>query len=162
LFSNKAEHGMQLKSYTDYSLRVLIYLGLHPERLVTIAEVAGVFRISRNHLMKVAQKLAACGYIRSVPGKKGGMALGHPPQLINVGEVVRRMEAQFNLVECFDADRNTCCLVSVCTLGHVLREATNRFLESLDRYTLEDLLKNRSTLMSRTTRAGSGVGLGRL
>lgn len=154
---------MQLKSYTDYSLRVLIYLGLHPERLVTIAEIAEVFGISRNHLMKVAQKLAACGYIRSVPGKKGGLTLGHAPQAINLGEVFRRMEGQFNLVECFDADRNTCCLVSVCTLGHLLREAMNQFLGSLDRYTLEDLLQNRSVLASRTALTGPrGIRPGRI
>jgi Rrf2 family nitric oxide-sensitive transcriptional repressor len=149
---------MQLKSYTDYSLRVLIYLGLNPQRLVTIAEVAGVFCISRNHLMKVAQQLSASGYIRSVPGKKGGMTLAHPPEAINLGEVVRRMEGNFNVVECFNVDHNTCCIVPACTLKYILREALNRFLENLDRYTLKDLLKNRGSLVDLTASRGSHAG----
>ena len=146
-----ASKHMQLKSYTDYSLRVLIYLGLHPERLVTIGEIAAVFRISRNHLMKVSQGLAALGCLRSVPGKKGGLALARAPQEINLGSVVRRMEGNFEIVECFNPESNSCRILPGCALRGILGEAMNGFLHFLDRYTLEDLLTNRGVLGGLTS-----------
>ncbi len=146
---------MQLTSYTDYSLRILLYLGINPDRLVTIAEVARVFGISRNHLMKVAQKLSLCGYVRSVPGKNGGMALASAPETINLGEVVRRMESGFDVVECFNASKNTCCIQPACLLQGVFRQAMEQFLATLDRYTLQDILKNREVLVRLTTAADS-------
>jgi len=141
---------MQLKSYTDYSLRTLIYLALNPERLVTIAEVAHVFGLSRNHLMKVAQQLANCGYVRSVPGKNGGMALARSPEAINVGDVVRRMESGFEVVECFSPRKSSCCIQPACFLKGIFREAMEQFLASLDRYTLGDVLINREVLARLT------------
>jgi Rrf2 family transcriptional regulator, nitric oxide-sensitive transcriptional repressor len=148
------EEIMQLKRYTDYSLRTLIYLGLHPDRLVTIAEVAESFRISRNHLMKVVQSLTAFGYIQSVPGKRGGLSLRHAPESINLGDVVRRMEGSFNVVECFDPRKSSCCIMPSCTLKGILEEALSRFLESLDAYTLQDLLQNRASLFALATADG--------
>jgi Rrf2 family nitric oxide-sensitive transcriptional repressor len=148
---------MQLKSYTDYALRVLLYLGIHPDRLVTIAEVAGVFGISRNHLMKVAQKLSVCGFVRSVPGKKGGMALARAPEAINLGEVVRKMESDFDLVECFRGQKNGCCIQPACLLQGVFRQATEQFLAALDRYTLRDILANREALSGLVASAAATV-----
>jgi Rrf2 family nitric oxide-sensitive transcriptional repressor len=141
---------MQLKSYTDYSLRILIYLGLHGERMVTIAEVAEKFNISKNHLMKVAQRLSACGYVRSTPGKHGGMRLGRAPQEIRLGDVVRSMEGGFDLVECLREGESNCCIFPACHLKGILNDAMRQFLQSLDRYTLEDLLQNRAELLRLT------------
>lgn len=137
---------MHIKRYTDYSLRVLIYLGLHPERIVTIAEIAKAFRISKNHLMKVAQNLVAKGFIRSLKGKAGGLSLARAPEGISIGDVVRRMEADFELVECL-GDHNTCLILPACKLKPILFEAGQRFLETLDPYTLADVLTNRSVLI---------------
>lgn len=131
---------MHLKSYTDYSLRILIYLGVHTDRTVTIGEVAEAFQISRNHLMKVAQQLAALGYVRSTPGPKGGMSLARPPQEINVGEVIRRMENNFHIVECFDVANDCCYLSPNCRLKGVIGDALKLFLGSLEQYTLKDIL----------------------
>lgn len=137
---------MHLKRYTDFSLRVLIYLGLHCDRLVTIAEIASAFDISRNHLMKVAQSLAAFGFVRSVPGKNGGLALARNPADIRLGHVIRQMEGDFDMVECFNPDENTCRILPVCGLKPLLHDATERFLESLDHYTVQDLLKRKGAL----------------
>ena len=137
---------MQLKRYTDFSLRVLIYLGLHRDRRVTIAEIAKAFDISRNHLMKVAQSLTAFGFLHSVPGKKGGLALAREPEAINLGQVVRQMEGNFDIVECFNLPENRCRILPACTLKALLADATECFLQRLDRHTVQDLLKHEGAL----------------
>lgn len=131
---------MQLTNFTDYSLRVLMFLGLHPERLVTITEIARAFDISQNHLMKVVNYLAVEGLIKSVRGKTGGITLAKDPASIRIGDVVRLTEAHFNLVECFDANARHCCIVPVCSLRHLLQDGLEQFFAVLDRRTLADLL----------------------
>ena len=133
---------MQLTRYTDYSLRVLIYLGVNPGRLVTISEIADSYSISGNHLMKIVNKLGIWGYIRTVRGKNGGIRLAFDPKDINIGEVVRKTEDRFDLAECFNPESNACPLVSCCSLTHVLREGVKSFFSVLDKYTLADMLAN--------------------
>ncbi len=141
---------MHLKRYTDYSLRVLIYLGTQPERLVTISEIAEAFSISKNHLMKVAKDLVAQGFVRSVKGKAGGLMLALDPTQINIGQVVRRMESDFEWVECL-GNSNTCCILPACKLKPILFDAGQEFLKALDPYSLADVLMNRSVLIRLIT-----------
>ncbi len=137
---------MQFTHFTDYSLRTLIYLGALQSRLVTISEVAENYGISQSHLTKVVHQLANCGYIQTTRGKGGGMRLARLPQLINIGDVVRDMEENIDLVECFNAKNQSCPLLPACTLKSVLAEARKNFFDTLDRYTLADLLTNQSSL----------------
>ena len=137
---------MQLTLYTDYSLRVLVYLGLKGESLSTISEIARHYGISRNHLVKVVHNLAGHGYVRTSRGKGGGMRLARPPEEINIGEVVRHTEGTFNIVECFDTEGSGCPITPICKLKGVLYRATRSFLEVLDQYTLADVLKNSEEL----------------
>ncbi len=137
---------MQLKSYTDYSLRVLIYLALRRGRLVNISEIAQDYGISRNHLVKVVHNLARGGFIRTYRGKGGGIELARDPAAINVGGVVRYAEGPLRPAECFDAEKNRCVIAGACGLTAVLREASDSFLATLDRYTLADLLGKRGRL----------------
>jgi Rrf2 family protein len=137
---------MQLTAYTDYSLRVLMYLGLKGPRISSISEIAEQYGISRNHLVKVVHRLAQEGFVWSQRGRSGGIALGRPPQNIRVGDVVRRMEGEMSLVECFRSETNRCPITSVCQLKGVLAEARDHFLASLDRYTLADLLTHQQRL----------------
>jgi Rrf2 family nitric oxide-sensitive transcriptional repressor len=130
---------MQLTLYTDYSLRTLIFLAAS-QRAATIAEIAERFDVSRNHLSKVANNLVHLGYINSMQGKGGGLVLAQQPNQINIGEVIRKVEPNFNLVECFDPDHDTCPVTPVCSLKRVLSEANVAFFDVLDRYTLEDML----------------------
>lgn len=130
---------MRLTLYTDYSLRVLIYLALKPDKLVTISELADFYRISRNHLVKVVHELGLSGYIHTTRGKHGGMRLAKPAEQIVVGDVVRRTEPDFDLLECLNPNTDQCVITNVCKLKSVLGEARDTFLEELDRYTLADL-----------------------
>lgn len=130
---------MQLTKFTDYCLRVLTYLSLRSDELATVSEIAATYGASRHHLMKVAQHLSAKGYVDTVRGKKGGIRLSRKPQFINVGEVVRDCEGDFDVVECFSKVNTQCPLLPACVLRAALKEATKSFLAVLDRYTLADL-----------------------
>ncbi len=137
---------MQLTLYTDYSLRVLVYLGLKGEQLSTISEIADHYGISRNHLVKVVHNLAGHGFIRTSRGKGGGMRLARRAEDINIGDVVRHTEGNFNLVECFDVAGSGCPITPICKLKGALHKATRRFMEVLDGYTLADVLENSEEL----------------
>jgi Rrf2 family nitric oxide-sensitive transcriptional repressor len=139
---------VRLTSFSDYALRVLLYAGANDERLVTIAEISKAYRISRHHLVKVSQLLIQHGYVESARGRKGGLRLARAPGQINVGALVRQTEPDFDLVECFDRETNTCAIAPVCDLKRVLEKAQEGFLDVLDGYTLADLLENRRKLLN--------------
>lgn len=132
---------MRLTRYTDYSLRLLMYLALKPDELCTIKEIAEHYRISENHLMKIAHQLGVAGDIDTVRGRGGGLRLAKSPEAINVGAVARRAEQDSALVECFKPEANLCVLTPACVLKGVLGKAEERFYEELDQVTLADLVK---------------------
>lgn len=134
---------MRLTRYSDYSLRVLIYLAVRPQSLATIAEIALAYGISRAHVMKVVHQLGRAGYLETVRGRGGGMQLARLPEEISVGEVVRVTEGRMDLVECFDPETSQCRIGPACRLHGVLEEALDAFLATLDRYTLSDLVARR-------------------
>jgi len=137
---------MRLTVYTDYSLRALMYIALHPERRPTIAELASSYGISRSHIMKVVHQLGVAGYIVTVRGQNGGMRLARPPQEISLGEVVRRTEPDMALVPCFDPINAACVITPACKLRRALQQARSAFLAVLDDYSLADLVENRDAL----------------
>jgi Rrf2 family nitric oxide-sensitive transcriptional repressor len=134
---------MQLTRFTDYSLRVLIYLGSHPDTLATVAGIAEEYGISRHHLTRVVHQLGVKGYIETARGKGGGLRLARRPDQIRIGDVVRDMETGFELAECFRPGDTACRLLPACALKPVLAAAGRAFLSSLDRNTLADLLPAR-------------------
>lgn len=131
---------MQLTLHTDYALRVLIYLTEKGDELATITEVATFYDISRNHLVKVVHHLAGANFIQTMRGKNGGMRLARPPEEISVGDVVRKMESNFDIVECFNSENRACAVAPLCALRSVLYQAGNAFLSLLDDYTLADAI----------------------
>lgn len=131
---------MQLTRFTDYSLRVLIYLASHPHGFATVGAIASEYAISRHHLTRVVHQLGLKGYIETARGKGGGFRLARTPGHIRIGDVVRDMESSFELAECFRPGESACKLMPACALKSVLAEAGRAFLATLDRYTLADLL----------------------
>ena len=132
---------MRFTRYTDYALRVLMYLGLKGEELSTIKEIAARYGISENHLMKVVHNLGREGFIETTRGRQGGIRLARAPKEINVGDVVRKCEDDLRLVECFDPKTNSCPIADVCGLAGMIDEALAAFLKVLDKKTLADVLK---------------------
>lgn len=146
---------MRLTNFTDYSLRVLIYLGTRRDepRLTTIGDIANAYNISRNHLMKVVQHLAREGYIETARGKGGGMRLARAPERIDIGAVVRGMEEDFALAECFQDGNRNCPIIPACALPAILDRALQAFFRELDGQTLAGLLQPKAKL-ERIFRAG--------
>ncbi len=138
---------MKLTAFTDYSLRVLIYLAADPDRRATIAEIACAFDIKENHLTKVVHFLAQQGWLSTVRGKGGGLELAVPPNHIGIGQVVRQTEGPDLPAECFDRASNRCRISRACRLKGVLHEAMQALHAVLDRYTLADLVHNPQALM---------------
>jgi len=130
---------MRMTLHSDYSLRVLLALGVAEGRRGTIGAIAAQYGISRNHLMKVCHRLQQLGYIETVRGKNGGLRLARDPATIRIGDVVRDMEPDLELVECF-SDTNRCVITRACRLQHVLADGLKDFIDSLNRNTLADLL----------------------
>jgi Rrf2 family nitric oxide-sensitive transcriptional repressor len=137
---------MRLTMQTDYALRMLIQLGVHTNRLVTISETASTYHVSKNHMMKVAHRLCLEGFVVTVRGNGGGLRLAKRPSEIIIGDVVRRMETDFSLVGCFEPRCHDCRISSACLLRSALRKALRAFHETLDEYTLQDLLVTRPLL----------------
>ena len=131
---------MQLTKQTDYSLRVLMYLGVRTEKLCTIKEICAAYRLSTGHVMKIVHELGKAGYIETIRGRNGGMRLAKEPAGIKLGEFVRFSEHNVILVECFRAEGNACALTSICMLSPVLQRALDSFFAVLDEYTLQDLI----------------------
>jgi Rrf2 family nitric oxide-sensitive transcriptional repressor len=141
---------MRLTTYTDYSLRVLIYLGVQSGKLVTIKQISEHYGISNNHLLKVVHQLGLLGFIETVRGRNGGLRLARPASQIVIGDVVRKMEQDMALVECFAVEgridpNSDCRIMDACVLKGALTKALQAFLDVLDQYTLAELVapKNR-------------------
>lgn len=130
---------MRLTDYTDYTLRVLMYCASHPDRLVTISEIAGTYSISKNHLMKIVNDLGRQGTIETVRGRRGGLRMLKDPATLMLGDVVRMSEPDFRMVECFDPGTNECCISAKCGLKKVLHRGLASYFEALNEYSLADI-----------------------
>jgi Rrf2 family transcriptional regulator, nitric oxide-sensitive transcriptional repressor len=149
---------MRLATFTDHSLRVLISVALAPGGRTTIAEVARQLELAENHVVKVVHALGRLGFLANARGRGGGLRLAAPAASINVGRVVAATE-DWDMVECFDRERNTCSLAGRCRLEGVLHDAMDAFHDVLGRYTLADLASTRPPVATRVLRLvarGSG------
>ncbi len=138
---------MRLTQFSNFAVRVLMYAGLTDPRLCTVREMTRAYDVSYDHLKKAAGELCRLGYLETVRGRSGGFRLAKRPEDICIGEVIRRTERDIPLVECFDAQTNTCPLITPCQLRRALQEALAAFFGVLDRYTLADLIRAPETLM---------------
>lgn len=132
---------MRFTLHTDYGLRVLLYAAAHPDRVVTTAEIGTAYGISKHHLVRVAQSLRDGGFLELKTGRSGGLALARAPDAITIGAVVRSLEPDLRLVECFDPATSTCPIAPVCGLSAALHDAKAAFLAVLDRVSLKQALR---------------------
>lgn len=138
---------MRVTKFTDYALRVLIYLACKPGgELTTISQLAEAYSISVHHVRVVVHKLGQAGYINGTQGKGGGIELAQRPDEILIGEVIRSTEKDFFIVECFNPE-GKCAIVQACRLKHILGDALNAFIDTLDQYTLADITDNRHAII---------------
>jgi len=131
---------MRLADYTDYSLRVLMYCATYPDRRITIADLADDLALSKNHLMKIVNDLARRGLVTTTRGLGGGLRLAGDPREIRIGDIVRGSESDFRLVECFGEGLTSCTLGAACRLKSIFAGALQAYFDSLDQYTLADLV----------------------
>ncbi len=136
---------MQLTLYTDYSFRVLLYLSVNRDRLCTIAEISERCAATQNHLVKVVHNLGREGYIQTMRGRTGGIKLKKEPEQINLTEIIRCTEVNLNIAECL-REHNKCHIIDVCKIKYIFKEAQDQFIQTLDRYTIADLLKDKAQL----------------
>jgi len=139
---------MQLTLFSDYSLRVLLYLTMHRDRRVALSEISAAYGISQHHLVKVVQRLIGEGLIESARGRGGGLRIGREPAEINIADVVRLTEPHMNLVECFDTPTNTCPIDASCGLKQVLLRARAAFVKELEGHTLADFAPRAPALIN--------------
>lgn len=139
---------MRLNLQTDYALRLLMFLAVKQQQ-ASIDEIATAYGISRNHLMKVGQRLTELGYVEARRGRGGGLTLAHSPENINVGKLVRLVESTGAFVECFDPQTNQCRVTGVCGLQGALSLALGDFMARLDSYTVADLVPAPSKFQKR-------------
>jgi Rrf2 family nitric oxide-sensitive transcriptional repressor len=140
---------MRLTDYTDYSLRVLLYLAVRGAGLSTIQDISQAYGISKNHLMKVVQQLGERGWVETVRGRNGGLRIAESTRMLTVGEVVRATESDFALVSCLPdhrGDQRACVIMSQCRLRGALQAASNAFLSELDRYTIGEVAEPHAPL----------------
>lgn len=138
---------MKLTNFTDYSLRALIYIAVHSDHLCTVKEISESFDISYHHMTKVVHSLAKHDYIITKKGKNGGMSLSQSPNKLNVGDIVRTLEPNFYIVECFNTVENSCNITSICQLKHAFSDAYQAFISELNKYTLADIAINKVELL---------------
>ena len=132
---------MRLLSSTDFALRVLMRLAAEPDAVLTVEQLARQLgNLSRHHLHKVVQELAALGLVRTSRGARGGVVLIVAPSEVRLGALIRTLEAEHAMVECFRADGGCCALAAGCGLRGILNAAREAFLAALDRHTLADCL----------------------
>jgi Rrf2 family nitric oxide-sensitive transcriptional repressor len=146
---------MQLTSFSDYTLRTLIYLGLRPNQLCTIDEIAGAYGISANHLMKVVHQAAQAGDVHTIRGQHGGMRLARKPEAIKIGAVLRRTEPDLHIAPCFGSG-DACRIQPACVLQGVLGDALAAFLAVLDGTSLADLIRPKRQLAALLRLEGAG------
>ncbi|WP_342228241.1 Rrf2 family transcriptional regulator [Rickettsiella endosymbiont of Rhagonycha lignosa] len=130
---------MQLTLYSDYSLRVLLYLSQTPKKIATILEIANFYKISKNHLVKVAHRLAQLGFIKTQQGHGGGLQLVYASLELTVAEIIKKTETNFHLVECFNKEKNNCIISPHCIIQKILFQAMQAFFTILENYRLKDL-----------------------
>lgn len=136
---------MQLSKFTDYTFRVLIYMGMNPEKLYTVEQLADQLEVSEHHLKKVIYKLAKTEYVMSMKGRHGGIKLAVSPEEINLGEVLRLTEENLHIIQCIGTN-SICSFVGEngCKLKGIIADSTNQFIKEFSKYTLQDLVTDQS------------------
>lgn len=131
---------MQLSKFTDYTFRVLIYMGTHQDELCTVERLATKLEVSEHHLKKVIHKLAKTDYLISTKGRAGGVKLGLPPEEINLGDILKITEENLYIVDCLKTQLTCGFIIKECKLKEIVNQSLEKFIEEFSKYTLQDIL----------------------
>lgn len=134
---------MQITRFTDYGLRTLMYVAARSENIASVKEIAEYYGISRNHLVKVVHRLSQLGYIETTKGKGGGLQIAQGAGNLRLGDLISQLEPNMGIAECFDTKTNTCRITGSCQLKHYLFEAMKNFIDTMNKYTLADMVQNK-------------------
>jgi len=137
---------MKITNFSDYALRILIYLAVNDGELASAREIAIKYKISSHHVAKASKWLTRQGYVAATRGKGGGMKLAVAPETITIGKVIRQAEAGSGLVECMRKSGRFCAIEGACGLVAILNEARDTFFNTLDQYSLADATINRNSI----------------
>lgn len=135
---------MQLSRFTDFSLRVLLYLLINDKKRAHLQDIADFYPIPLEHLRKVVHALSKAGYLNTFRGKNGGIELAMEAENIKIGDVIKQFERQDSFINC---EGLACRLAAVCTLKKALKQGENALFETLNTYTLADLVESKSSMV---------------
>ena len=136
---------MKITQHTNYAIRMLMYCN-SKSGLATISEIAAFYNLSEKFLTKILSSLTRYGFVETIRGRKGGIQLSKPAEEIFIGDVIEKIEENFELAECFKPGEVTCPLVDSCGLNRALSRALQGFFDILNEYTLADLTNQKTAL----------------
>ncbi|MFC0179046.1 Rrf2 family transcriptional regulator [Thorsellia kenyensis] len=137
---------MQITRFTDYGLRTLMYVASCPENIASVKEISEYYGISRNHLVKVVHKLSKLGFLETIKGKGGGIKIAEKTDSIRLGDLIKLLEPNMYIAECFNENDNGCKITNSCKLKHYFFEASQNFINTLNKYTLADTIHNKELI----------------
>lgn len=132
---------MRVNVHTDYALRVLVYMAVRPDERVPTATIAAAYDISVHHLHKVVRALAELDLLTLHRGAGGGVELSADPADVSIGAVVRALDDDTALVECFQPGSVACVIAPACALKGALKQAQEAFYAELDTLSLAQVVR---------------------
>lgn len=129
---------MKISKKVQYGLRAMVCLAENKKKILSLAEISKSERIPFNFLEKIILKLEKKGLVKAKKGSKGGYFLAKNPKKIKVGEIVKTLEGEDNLVRCikYFCPRSKTCRVKI--FWQKLQKSLNSALNSIN---LADLIK---------------------
>ena len=135
------QHVLQVSRKIDYGLRAMIFLASTADGLVVpFREVARAMQIPEDFLAKILKTLVNGRLVISARGARGGYRLARQATAISFLEIIEAIDGPVQLNVCLaEAGKETCGMVSSCTMHSIWREGQDRMLEVYRKAKLSEL-----------------------